>query len=96
MGEDLTVEVIKQLPLAVVAIIACIALWRKLDKRTDEHVEDLRKQVSNEHVQNKENLGEVRARLMVVEDNLHINRQDRIKYLPTTKMPTGIEIKDLD
>ena len=26
MGEDLTVEVIKQLPLAVVAIIACSAL----------------------------------------------------------------------
>jgi choline-glycine betaine transporter len=96
MGEELTVEVIKQLPLAVVAIIACIALWRKLNKLTDELFLFMQKQLDNERESNEKHLQEVRARLMVVEDNLHIKRADRNIYLPTVKMPTSPEVKDLD
>lgn len=89
MGEELTVEILKQLPLATVAIIACIALWRALSKRIEEHINDLRDQ-------NKDVLADLRARIMVVEDNLHIERSERIKYLPTKKMPSQSEMKDLD
>lgn len=96
MGEELTVEVIKQLPLAVVAIIACIALWRKLNKLTDDLFLFMQKQLDSERDSNKQDVQEVRARLMVVEDNLHIKRVDRNVYLPTVKMPAGSEMKDLD
>jgi choline-glycine betaine transporter len=89
MGEELTVEVIKQLPLAVVAIIACIALWRALSKRIEEHINDLRED-------KKEDINDLRARVMAVEDHLHISRSDRMKYIPSLTMPTGKEIKDLD
>jgi hypothetical protein len=96
MAEDLTVEVIKQLPLAVVAILACIALWRKLNKLTDDLFQFMQKQLDSERESNKGDIQEVRARLMVVEDNLHIKRADRNIYLPTVKMPTSQEMKDLD
>lgn len=75
MGEELTVEILKQLPLATVAIIACIALWRTLARRTDDHIADLRGQ-------NKTEIADLRARLMVIEDSLHIQRVERFKYLP--------------
>jgi len=89
MGEDLTVEVIRQLPLATVAIIACVALWRAYNSSMKDHIETLK-------TQNREEIGELRARLMVIEDNLHIQRSERMKYIPSLKMPTNPEIKDLD
>jgi len=89
MGEELTVEILKQLPLATVAIIACIALWRKLTARTDEHIKDLRDQKNAE-------IADLRARLMVIEDTLHIERADRFKYLPTVTMPSKSEMKGID
>lgn len=89
MGEDLTIEILKQLPLATVAIIACIALWRKLTARTDDHIKDLREQ-------NKAEIADLRARIMVIEDNLHIQRSERVKYLPTLSMPTNTEMKSMD
>jgi choline-glycine betaine transporter len=85
----LTVEILKQLPLATVAIIACIALWRKLTARTDEHIKDLRED-------KQQDINDLRARVMAVEDHLHISRADRMKYIPSTTMPKGVEIKDLD
>jgi choline-glycine betaine transporter len=89
MGEELTVEVIKQLPLAVVAIVACIALWRKLSAATEAHIKDLRDD-------KKEDINDLRARVMAVEDHLHISRSDRMKYIPSLTMPAGKEMKDLD
>jgi hypothetical protein len=89
MDENLTVEVIKQLPLAAVAIIACIALWRKVNARTDEHIKDLREEKQND-------INDLRARVMAVEDHLHISRSERMKYIPSVTMPKGVEIKDLD
>lgn len=89
MEQDLTVEVIRQLPLAAVAIIACIALWRAYSKRVEEHINDLRSQ-------NKAEIADLRARLMVIEDALHIDRADRYKYLPTIQVPAKGEMKDLD
>lgn len=89
MGEELTVEVIKQLPLAAVAIIACIALWRALNKSRDEHIKDLRDD-------KKEDINDLRARVMAVEDHLHISRSERMKYIPSVTMPKGSEMKDLD
>jgi hypothetical protein len=89
MGEDLTVEILKQLPLATVAIIACIALWRKLTARTDEHIKDLRDGTKNE-------IAELRARIMVLEDVNHVDRSERYKYLPTVKMPSASEMAKLE
>jgi hypothetical protein len=89
MGEELTVEIIRQLPLATVAIIACIALWRAYKGATEEHIKDLREQ-------NKAEIADLRARLMVIEDALHISRNERFKYLPTKEFPTQPEMKDLD
>lgn len=89
MGEELTIEILRQLPLATVAIIACIALWRAYNKARDDHITDLREQVKNQNA-------DLRARIMVIEDNLHIQRSERVKYLPTTKLPTQSEMKDLD
>lgn len=89
MGEDLTIEILKQLPLATVAIIACIALWRKLTSRTDDHIKDLREQ-------NKAEIADLRARIMVIEDSLHIQRSERVKYLPTLSMPANTEMKSMD
>jgi hypothetical protein len=89
MGEELTIEILRQLPLAVVAMVACIALWRAYRAALDEHIKDLREQ-------NKAEIADLRARLMVIEDNLHIERSARIKYLPEVKMPTKPEMKDLD
>lgn len=89
MGEELTVEILKQLPLAAVAIIACIALWRAYNSSMKDHIETLR-------TQSREEIGDLRARIMVVEDNLHIQRSERMKYIPSLKMPTNPEIKDLD
>jgi hypothetical protein len=89
MGDDLTVEVIRQLPLATVAIIACVALWRAYKAATEAHIKDLRESYA-------EQIGELRARLMVIEDALHIPRADRAKYLPTIEMPKKSEMKDLD
>jgi hypothetical protein len=89
MGEELTVEILKQLPLATVAIIACIALWRTLSRRTDDHINDLREGKAKE-------IADLRARIMVVEDNLHIPRGDRYKYLPDVEFPKSSEMKSLD
>lgn len=90
MGEELTIEILRQLPLATVAIIACIGLWRTLNKRTEEHINDLRNQ-------NKAEIADLRARLMVIEDALHIGRNERLKYLPTLSMPPGKgEMKDIE
>lgn len=85
----MTVEVIKQLPLAVVAIIACIALWRALSKRTEDHINDLREEKTKD-------IQDLRARVMAVEDHLHINRNERMKYIPSMTMPKGVEVKELD
>lgn len=89
MGEELTVEVIRQLPLATVAIIACVALWRAYSKAVEAHIDDLRNQ-------NKAEIADLRARLMVIEDALHISRSERYKYLPTQEFPSKSEMKDLD
>lgn len=89
MGEELTVEIIRQLPLATVAIIACIALWRAYKSATDEHIKDLREQ-------NKAEIADLRARLMVIEDALHIERADRYKYLPNLTIPVKGEMRELD
>jgi hypothetical protein len=90
MGEELTIEILRQLPLATVAIIACIGLWRALSKRTDEHINDLREQ-------NKAEIADLRARLMVIEDALHISRNERLKYLPSLQMPPGkSEMRDME
>lgn len=89
MGEELTVEILKQLPLATVAIIACIALWRTLSRRTDDHIKDLREGKEKE-------IADLRARIMVIEDNLHVPRVDRFKYLPNLEFPKAGEIKELD
>lgn len=89
MGEDLTVEVIKQLPLAVVAIIACIALWRRLTAVVEAHISDLREEKKND-------INDLRARVMAVEDHLHISRSERMKYIPSLTMPKGTEVKELD
>lgn len=89
MGDDLTVEIIRQLPLATVAIIACIALWRAYKAATEAHIKDLRESYAQD-------IGELRARLMVIEDALNIPRGDRVKYLPTMQMPVKGEMKDLD
>lgn len=96
MGEELTVEVIKQLPLAVVAIIACIALWRRLNKLQDELFLFVQKQLDEERTRNREDVGELRTRIRVVEDVLHIRRSEPPKYVPTIAMPKTPEIKELD
>lgn len=96
MGEELTVEVIKQLPLAVVAIIACIALWRRNNKLTDDLFLFMQKQLDDERDKNRSDVGELRTRMRVVEDNLHIRPVDRTIYQPALKMPTSPEVKDLD
>ena len=89
MGEELTIEILKQLPLATVAIIACIALWRAYNKRTEEHINDLRED-------KRDDINDLRTRVTIIEDNLHIPRSDRVKYLPATKVPSQSEMKDLD
>ena len=96
MGDELTVEIIKQLPLAVVAIIACIALWRRNNKLTDDLFTFMQKQLDNEREKNQSDVGELRTRMRVVEDNLHIRSVDRTIYQPTLKLPTTPETKELD
>lgn len=96
MGEDLTIEILKQLPLATVAIIACIALWRYATKIVGDSIEDLKKQRDLAHEMRRAEIADLRARVMVIEDNLHIGRNERFEYLPTVTMPTKPEIKDLD
>ena len=89
MGEELTIEILKQLPLATVAILACIALWRAYTNAVKEHIADLRQE-------KQDDINDIRARVMAVEDHLHISRADRMKYIPSVTMPKGTEMKDLD
>ena len=86
--DQTAVSVINNLTLAAAAIIACVALWRAYTKRVDEHIADLREQ-------NRQEIADLRARIMVIEDSLHIDRSQRFKYLPTLEMPGKGEMKDL-
>lgn len=96
MGEELTVEILKQLPLATVAIIACITLWRYVTKRMDENIADLQKQRDLAHEMRRSEIADLRARVMVIEDNLHISRNERFEYLPTVQFPEKSEMKPLE
>lgn len=87
--ENLTVEIIKQLPLATVAIIACVALWRKIWYLLDQYFIDLRENKAKE-------IADLRARVMVLEDLAHVPRMDRYKYLPDMNIPKASDLKDLD
>lgn len=87
--DQTAVSLVNNLTIAAAAVIACIALWRAYNKSRDEHIADLREM-------NRENLADLRARMMVIEDALNIPRSDRVKYLPTMQMPHKGEMKDLD
>lgn len=87
--DQTSVTLVNQLTLAAAAIIACSVLWRAYSKRVEEHINDLRKM-------HDEQIADLRARIMVIEDALHIDRSDRVKYLPSLKMPQNAEMRDLD
>lgn len=87
--DQTSVTLVNQLTLAAAAIIACGVLWRAYSKRVEEHITDLREM-------NKSEIADLRARLMVIEDSLHIQRSERMKYLPTLEYPTKGEMKGID
>lgn len=84
-----TVTLVNQLTLAGAAIFACGILWRAYSNAVSEHIKDLREQ-------NTAQIADLRARLMVIEDALHINANDRVKYLPKLGVQGKSEMKDLD
>lgn len=94
--DQTSVTLINQLTLAAAAIIACGVLWRAYSRRVEDHINDLRQENLKQRDLFNQQIGELRARLMVIEDALHIPRADRVKYLPNLEMPAKSEMKDLD
>lgn len=73
--DQTTVSVVNQLTLAAAAIIACGFLWRAYTKAIEQHIADLREY-------NQNNLYDLRARVMVLEDKAGIERDEKFKYMP--------------
>lgn len=94
--DETTWSIVNTLTIASAAILACIALWRAYTKRVDDHITDLRQANKDAEEMRRREIADLRARVMVIEDSLNITRSDRLKYLPTTKMPGGSEMADFD
>jgi hypothetical protein len=77
MEQDLA-NLIGQLSISTLAVIACITMWRKLMAQFDAHLKDLRDL-------NNVQLADLRARVMVLEDVNHVTRAKRFDYLPGGK-----------
>jgi hypothetical protein len=87
--DSATISLFNQLTLAAAALIAVGFLWRRLiavqDKAEKDH------EIFNNNV-----LYDLKARIMVVEDKLEIDRQDRMKYLPAASDKEQKILLDLD
>lgn len=94
--EPATVELIKQLPLATVVIIACGVLWRayngahaEIVKAKDAHLADMREI-------NQAGIYDLRARTMVLEDRAGVSRKDRFDYMPAANAKEREALANLD
>lgn len=96
MMDEATWNFLNTATVATLAVAGLIALWRAYTKRVDDHVDDLRQVAKQADEQRARELADLRARTMVIEDNLHIDRKDRLKYLPNLRMPPSGEMKDFD
>ena len=87
MEQD-AVNLISQASIATLAVIACITMWRKMNSIIDAHLKDLRDFNTNQ-------LADLRARVMVLEDVNHVPRSARFEYLPGNKLPDPEEVERL-
>lgn len=84
-----TVTIVNQLTLSAAAIIAVVFLWRRLVSTEDT----AKKALENF---NSSVLYDLKARIMVCEDKLEIDRQERMKYLPAATEAERKIMLDLD
>lgn len=84
-----TVTIVNQLTLSAAAIIACVILWRAYKQSHDDHLNDLREI-------NQQGLYDLRARLMVLEDKLGVERVERYAYMPASNAKEQAALDDLD
>lgn len=97
MPDEATWSLINTATVATLAVIACVALWRYVTGLINAQIEDLKKQRDLAHDMRRSEIADLRARVMVIEDNLHISRNERFEYLPANAMPPGkSEMKDFD
>ena len=87
--DQTTVSIINQLTVAAAAVVACGFLWRAYTAAVAEHIKDLREFYSSR-------LFDVQARVMVLEDNAGIRREERFKYMPPSNAKEIAAMADLD
>lgn len=80
------VTLINQLTVAAVCALAAWFLWKRMTAQDDKHAAEL-KAAKDEHQKDLREfssnvLYDLKARIMVAEDMLQIDRSERTKYLP--------------
>lgn len=86
MSESDLANLIGQLSIGSLCVIACVTMWRKMNALIDAHLKDLREF-------NVRDLSDLRARVMVLEDVNHIPRSARFDYMPGKPLPDADELE---